>query len=344
MLVKTLFAKRSALRAHAHAAHDPQPDVPGQLPASTSAPIPTSTRTAHLFHQDLLKQGRINFLLQGILYADGVSTVSPTYAQRDPDARSSAAGSTACCARAASTVVGILNGVDYDEWSPETDRFIPHRYSASDLAGKERRQAAPARARSACRTRRASRCSASCRGSSGRRASTCSSQVMPELLAPPRLPARRARQRRAGARGACSRDLQRAFPRQVCFYNGFKNELAHLIEAGADMFLMPSRYEPCGLNQMYSLRYGTVPIVHTHRRPRRHRADLESRAPGTAPASRSSTTTRPACAGRPGRARDLSRPGAVAAADAERHGRRTSRGRRRASCTSCVYDRLDRIE
>jgi len=57
-------------------------------------------------------------------------------------------------------------------------------------------------------------------------------------------------------------DLQRAFPKQVCFYNGFKNDLAHLIEAGADMFLMPSVYEPCGLNQMYSLRYGTVPIVH----------------------------------------------------------------------------------
>jgi starch synthase len=56
--------------------------------------------------------------------------------------------------------------------------------------------------------------------------------------------------------------LQRAFPRQVCFYQGFKNDLAHLIEAGADMFVMPSVYEPCGLNQLYSLRYGTVPIVH----------------------------------------------------------------------------------
>jgi starch synthase len=56
--------------------------------------------------------------------------------------------------------------------------------------------------------------------------------------------------------------LQQAFPKQVCFYRGFSNPLAHLIEAGADMFLMPSRYEPCGLNQMYSLRYGTVPIVH----------------------------------------------------------------------------------
>jgi starch synthase len=57
-------------------------------------------------------------------------------------------------------------------------------------------------------------------------------------------------------------DLARAFPQQVAFHNGFSNELAHRIEAGADMFLMPSAYEPCGLNQMYSLRYGTVPIVH----------------------------------------------------------------------------------
>src|SRR5205085_980242 len=57
-------------------------------------------------------------------------------------------------------------------------------------------------------------------------------------------------------------DLQRAFPAQVAFHRGFSNELAHRIEAGADMFLMPSAYEPCGLNQMYSLRYGTVPIVH----------------------------------------------------------------------------------
>jgi starch synthase len=56
--------------------------------------------------------------------------------------------------------------------------------------------------------------------------------------------------------------LANAFPRQVGFYRGFSNELAHLIEAGSDMFLMPSIYEPCGLNQMYSLRYGTVPIVH----------------------------------------------------------------------------------
>jgi starch synthase len=61
---------------------------------------------------------------------------------------------------------------------------------------------------------------------------------------------------------AMFREMQRQFPKQVCFFNGFQNDLAHMIEAGADMFAMPSIYEPCGLNQLYSLRYGTVPIVH----------------------------------------------------------------------------------
>ena len=55
--------------------------------------------------------------------------------------------------------------------------------------------------------------------------------------------------------------LQSRYPDKVCFWKGYSNELAHLIEAGSDIFLMPSRYEPCGLNQIYSLRYGTIPIV-----------------------------------------------------------------------------------
>jgi hypothetical protein len=120
-------------------------------------------------------------------------------------------------------------------------------------------------------------------------------EVMPGPAPAPRLPARRARQRRARLEDMFTR-LQRAFPRQVCFYQGFNNKLAHLIEAGADMFLMPSRYEPCGLNQMYSLRYGTVPIVHKTG----GLADTVrpwTRAPALAPASSSSTTTPPACAG-----------------------------------------------
>ena len=68
--------------------------------------------------------------------------------------------------------------------------------------------------------------------------------------------------------------LRDTWPQKVGIYRGFHNELAHWIEAGSDLFLMPSRFEPCGLNQMYSLRYGTVPIVRRHRRAGRHGAAL----------------------------------------------------------------------
>jgi starch synthase len=212
-----------------------------------------------MFHQELLSAGRINCLVQGVLYADGVSTVSPTYA-REIQTEALGGGIDHLLRQRSSTVIGILNGVDYDEWSPETDRFIPHRYSASELSGK---QANKQRLLSSLGLPYqpgvpvlgvVSRLVA-------QKGFRLLGQTMPDLL------------RRHGfqlvvlgsgepALEGMFDELQRAFPRQVCFYSGFKNDLAHLIEAGADMFLMPSLYEPCGLNQMYSLRYGTVPIVH----------------------------------------------------------------------------------
>jgi starch synthase len=214
---------------------------------------------ADLFHQDQLRAGVINFLLHGILYADGVSTVSPTYAKEIQTPEHGAMLDPVLRARS-STVVGVLNGVDYDEWSPERDPLIPARYSSGQLDGK-----------AACKQ------------------ALCARFRLPH---DPRVPVLGIVSRLAGQKGFALLDdvladlirrhgfelvvvgngesrfermfdgLARAFPRQVGFYNGFSNELAHLVEAGADMFLMPSRYEPCGLNQMYSLRYGTVPIVH----------------------------------------------------------------------------------
>jgi glycogen synthase len=96
---------------------------------------------AHLFHEDPLREGRINFLLHGILYADGVSTVSPTYAAEIQTAAHGANLDPFLRARS-STVVGILNGVDYGEWSPEHDALIPARYSATSMAGKATNKAA----------------------------------------------------------------------------------------------------------------------------------------------------------------------------------------------------------
>jgi starch synthase len=230
----------------------------GSFPA-TVVPDTNLAQYAHLFHQELLRAGRVNFLLQGILFADGVSTVSPTYAQEIQTAEHGAGLDGFLRARS-STVVGILNGVDYAEWSPERDREIPHAYSAADLAGKQRDK----------------------------------QELLTRLGLPyvPDVPVIGIVSRLVGQKGFGLLEpamfdlvrrhgfqlvvlgsgepalenlftrLQHAYPRQVCFFQGFQNQLAHLIEAGADMFLMPSRYEPCGLNQMYSLRYGTVPIVH----------------------------------------------------------------------------------
>src|SRR5262247_3760491 len=91
--------------------------------------------SAHLFHQDQLREGRVNSLLHGILYADGVTTVSPTYAREIQTPERGAYLDPFLRARS-STVVGILNGVDYDEWSPDRDPLIPARYTAADRSGK----------------------------------------------------------------------------------------------------------------------------------------------------------------------------------------------------------------
>ncbi|HEX4421725.1 MAG TPA: glycogen synthase [Kofleriaceae bacterium] len=214
---------------------------------------------ANLFHQDQLREGRINYLLHGILYADGISTVSPTYAHeiQTPD---HGANLDPFLRARSSTVVGILNGVDYGEWSPERDALIPARFEPGNLAGKAADKMALVTRMGLPHAHNVPVIGIVSR-LAGQKGFALVGDVMPALL------------RRHGFQLVVLGSgeprfeqlfdgLARAFPRQVGFYRGFSNELAHLIEAGADMFLMPSRYEPCGLNQMYSLRYGTVPIVH----------------------------------------------------------------------------------
>ena len=197
-------------------------------------------------------------MLHGILYADGISTVSPTYAA-EMQSPEHGAGLDPFLRARKSTVVGILNGVDYDEWSPEHDQHLKYRYSADDLSGKER-----------CKQELLTSLGLPyvqgipVAGIVSRMASQKGLDLVPDAL----LPALSERGLQLVVLGSGDArleymfsELQHRFPRQVVFYRGFSNPLAHLIEAGADMFLMPSRYEPCGLNQLYSLRYGTVPLV-----------------------------------------------------------------------------------
>jgi len=214
---------------------------------------------AHHFHQDQLREGRVNPLLTGVLYADAITTVSPTYA-REICTPEHGAGLDPFLRMRRDVLRGVLNGIDEAEWSPERDARIPHRYGADDLSGKERNKEALCHAMHLPYAHRVPVVGVVSRMAWQKGFDLCF-DVLPHLL--------RRRPVQVVVLGTGEEKYERffarladAFPRQVAFKRAFSEPLAHLIEAGSDMFLMPSRYEPCGLNQMYSLRYGTPPIVH----------------------------------------------------------------------------------
>src|SRR5579859_4152755 len=212
-----------------------------------------------LFTPALLEfYGSVNFLKGGLLYSDYLTTVSRRYAQ-EIQTPEYGYGLDGVVRGRASRLVGILNGVDYSAWSPERDTLIPAKYSAKNLEGKK-----------ACKEKLA--------------------EEFHLLRGNPSWPILGIVSRFADQKGfdliaAIARDLMHEdlllavlgtgdrryeelfralatdFPGRVGVKIAYDNTLAHLVEAGSDMFLMPSRYEPCGLNQIYSLRYGTVPIV-----------------------------------------------------------------------------------
>jgi starch synthase len=203
--------------------------------------------------------GQVSYIKSGVALADWLTTVSPTYASeiQTPELGCGLDGAL----RARSGVLsGILNGVDYQEWNPETDPYLPANYSAEDLSGKQ----------------------------------ICKQALLQEFGLPPdvadrplfgivsRFTLQKGTDLIAqilgdlAAEGGClvaigSGEPQyeepmlsaaAAHPGSIAVRIGYDNGLAHRIEAGSDIFLMPSRYEPCGLNQIYSIRYGTPPVVH----------------------------------------------------------------------------------
>jgi starch synthase len=206
--------------------------------------------------------GNVNFMKGGLVFSDAINTVSPTYAQ-EIQRPEFGFGLDGLLRARSNALTGILNGVDYGEWSPDTDKLIPQNYSSDSLEGK----------------------------------ATCKRALLDELgMAPANMDrpllgivSRFATQKGfdliADIAGALMsedialavlgsagghdevrfeqlfREMKAAHPDRVGLKIGYDNPLAHLIEAGADIFLMPSRYEPCGLNQMFSLRYGTPPVV-----------------------------------------------------------------------------------
>lgn len=212
----------------------------------------------HHIHQDDLKNGVVNFLKTGILYANMITTVSPTYA-REILGDDYGMGLNYDLRNRIGTVAGILNGVDYDEWNPATDKLIPANYDVRNREGKRACKAELLREMGLDGNLERPVIGIVSR-LVGQKGFELVEQVVPDLLAK-----RDFVLTVLGSGESRYQDffqwLQSQFGDRVCFYQGYNNRLAHWIEAGSDMFLMPSLYEPCGLNQMYSLRYGSVPIV-----------------------------------------------------------------------------------
>jgi starch synthase len=213
----------------------------------------------YLLHQDDLRAGRVNALKNGILHADAVTTVSPTYAREITTPRFGFGLEAALAARG-SAVSGILNGVDYEEWDPRRDRYLPIHFSAADLAPKAelkrnfllRQNLRPTQGR------------VPLFGIVSRLASQKGFDLLTEAL--PRL--LQNHDVRVAVVGTGDAQYEKFFAGlaeqhrgRAWFFGGYDEALAHWIEGASDVFLMPSLYEPCGLNQMYSLRYGTIPVV-----------------------------------------------------------------------------------
>jgi len=205
--------------------------------------------------------GRISYLKAGVVFSQMITTVSPRYAEeiQTPEL---GFGFDGILHERAADLVGILNGIDYDQWDPERDPNLPAPYTADELDRKEASKRALLE-----RFRLPASVEALARpvvGMISRMVDQKGFDLLNDLA--DELP-------RTGAAFVLLGTGERRYedqwlalaarhPDRIAVHIGFDERLAHLIEAGADMFLMPSRFEPCGLNQMYSLRYGTVPLVH----------------------------------------------------------------------------------
>ncbi len=202
--------------------------------------------------------GQVNFLKGALVLADFVTTVSKKYSQ-EIQTTEYGFGLEGVLRNRAATVTGILNGVDYEEWSPQTDRFAMAKYSSQDLSGKLQCKHDLLHAFGVANADAKVPVIGIVSRFAAQKGFDLIAQIMDRLAREEMI---------VVALGTGDKPyeemfqrLNKQFPNKIAAKVAFDNAIAHKIEAGADMFLMPSRYEPCGLNQIYSLKYGTVPIV-----------------------------------------------------------------------------------
>jgi starch synthase len=256
ILLRTQYAEDPAFRDVASVFTIHNMGYQGLFPPDT---LPLLTLPWDLFTISKMEFfGNVNFLKGALVYSDFITTVSRKYSQ-EIQTTEFGFGLEGVLRDRAATVTGILNGVDYDEWSPQTDKFIVSRYSPEDLGGK-----------------------ALCKQDLLAAFGVTNADVrLPVIGIVSRFAAQKGFDLIAQVMDRLAREemivvalgngdkqyeemflrLQKQFPQKIAVKVAYDNALAHKIEAGSDMFLMPSRYEPCGLNQIYSLKYGTVPVV-----------------------------------------------------------------------------------
>ncbi len=200
--------------------------------------------------------GAVNLLKGGLVFADLLTTVSPTYSQEIQTAEFGCGLDGVIRARK-HVLHGIVNGIDAETWNPAQDSYLPAHYSLSDMSGKARCKSALQR-ELGLNQQKVPLLGVIARLTS-QKGIDLVLEVMPELM---ELDAQVAFLGMGEVQYEQQvRQFAACHPGRVAFRNVFDEGLAHRIEAGADLFIMPSRYEPCGLSQLYSLRYGTVPIV-----------------------------------------------------------------------------------
>ena len=203
--------------------------------------------------------GQLCLMKAGLVFADKLTTVSPTYAREITMSAETGAGLDGLLRSRQADLTGIMNGVDHERWSPDRDPALEARYSAEDLSGKAVCKAALQRELGLTEDANVPLASAI-----GRLVHQKGYDLLAEAV-----PALVERGMQVAFLGTGETHLQDAFtalaerfPGRVAVRLRFDDGLAHRIEGGSDLFLMPSRFEPCGLNQLYSLRYGTLPLVH----------------------------------------------------------------------------------
>ena len=200
--------------------------------------------------------GRLSFLKGGLAYADLLSTVSPRYA-REIQTAEFGCGLDGLLRHRSGALSGILNGVDGTTWNPAEDPHLAQRYGADSLEGKRANKSELQRRLGLKEDREVPLVGLVGR-LTGQKGIDLVLDAAEDLAARAQLAVLGAGER---TYESALRELAARHPGRIAVRVGFDEALAHLIEAGADLFLMPSRYEPCGLNQMYSQRYGTPPVV-----------------------------------------------------------------------------------